>query len=512
MGRRPASGPPPDRRAGRRRAAAWAALVALALLAVGLVALVIDNLATLIGLGLVIAAGLAVVAAASWWAFTTRRRWKRLLNIAAVVAVVGLLLVGLIGFGVRNLVTVLGLLLLGGGFVTAALAALGPPPWSDPADPGVVGPPPVPDPADRDAVGPPPVPDPAGRGAVGPAPVPDPTGPGGGGPEAAGGPGATLPARPWLLVNPRSGDGRAGRVGLAGAAGRLGIEVRELGPGEDPERLAGEAVDRGADAIGMAGGDGSLGPVAGVAVERGVPFVCVPVGTRNHFARDLGLVRGDPLRALDAFAGEEHRVDVATVGGRVFLNNVSLGAYAAIVHEPGYRARKLETAHAVLPSSLRGERDPLGLSFQDPQGRVHREPLVLLVSNNTYDLRSPSELGARNHLDGGVLQVSALRAVEGSRIARVLARVAAARAGGSDEWAQWTTTSFQVDTGVVRLPAGVDGEAVVLDAPLEFRIHPRALRVLVPPGTVGLRPTEARLFGRAAVRRLWAVARGREQP
>jgi len=106
----------------------------------------------------------------------------------------------------------------------------------------------------------------------------------------------------------------------------------------------------------------------------------------------------------------------------------------------------------------------------------------------------------------------ALRAVEGSRIARVLARVAAARAGGSDEWAQWTTTSFQVDTGLVRLPAGVDGEAVMLDAPLEFRIHPRALRVLVPPGTVRLRPTEARLFGRAAVRRLWAVARGREQP
>ncbi len=460
-----------------------------------------------------IAAGLAVVAAVSWWAFTTRRRWKRLLNIAAAVAVVGLLLVGLIGFGVRNLVTVLGLLLLGGGFVTAALAALGPPPWSDPADEDALGPPPLPDAsADRDAVDPLPALDPAGRGAPGPAPMPDPTGPGGGGPEAAGGRGATFPARPWLLVDPRSGDGRAGRVGLAGAAGRLGIEVRELGPGEDPERLAGEAVNGGADAIGMAGGDGSLGPVAGVAAVRGVPFVCVPVGTRNHFARDLGLVRDDPLRALDAFAGEERRVDIATVGSRVFLNNVSLGAYAAIVHEPGYRARKLETAHAVLPSSLRGERDPLGLSFQDPQGRVHREPLVLLVSNNTYELRSPSEFGARSHLDGGVLQVSALRAVEGSRIARVLARVAAARAGGSDEWAQWTTTSFQVDTGLVRLPAGVDGEAVVLDAPLEFRIQPRALRVLVPPGTVRLRPTGARLFGRAAVRRLWAVARGREQP
>jgi len=488
VGRRPASGPPPDRRAGRRQAAAWAALVALALLAAGLVALVIDNLATLVGLGVVIAVGLAVAAAVSWWAFTTRRRWKRLLNIAAAVAVVGLLLAGLIGFGVRNLVTVLGLVLLGAGFVTVALAALGPPPWSGPADLGALGPARGPGPADRGAVGPPP------------------------GPEAAGGQGAPLPARPWLLLNPRSGDGRAGRVGLAGAASRLGIDVRELGPGEDPERLAGDAVDRGADAIGMAGGDGSLGPVAGVAMERGVPFVCVPVGTRNHFARDLGLVRGDPLRALDAFAGEERRVDVATVGSRVFLNNVSLGAYAAIVHEPGYRARKLETAHAVLPGSLRGERDPLGLSFQDPEGRVHGEPLVLLVSNNVYELRSPSELGGRNQLDGGVLQVLALRAVEGSRIARVLARVAAARAGGSDEWAQWTTTSFQVDTGLVRLPAGVDGEAVMLDAPLEFRIHPRALRVLVPPGTVRLRPTEARLFGRAAVRRLWAVARGREQP
>ena len=459
MGRHPAADRPPAGRAGRRRVVAWAALAALVVLVAGLAALVADNLSGLAWLGLLAVAGLAVGAAVSWWAFTTRRRWKRLLNIGLAVLVAALLVVALLTFGAHNAASLLGLLLVAAAFAAAARAALAPPPGS----------------------------------------------------EAAGGPRATAFSRPWLLVNPGSGGGRAARLGLAQAAGQLGIEVRELRPGEDPEQLAGDAVGRGADAIGMAGGDGSLGPVARVAVAHGLPFVCVPVGTRNHFARDLGLVRADPLKALDAFSGEERRVDVATVGDRLFLNNVSLGAYAAVVHEPGYRARKLGTAHAVLPATIRGERDPLGLSFQGPEGDLHGEPLVLLVSNNVYELRSPSELGARRHLDAGVLQVSALRAADGAGIAGVLARVAAGRVGRSDAWSQWTTTSFRVAASPPRLPAGVDGEAAVLDAPLEFRIWPGALRVLVPAGTVGLGPPGARPFSRDAVRRLWAVARGREQ-
>jgi diacylglycerol kinase family enzyme len=92
-----------------------------------------------------------------------------------------------------------------------------------------------------------------------------------------------------LFANPRSGGGTAERVALAEQARRRGIEYVVLGPGDDLRRLAKEAADRGAGVLGMAGGDGSQGLVAQVAVERGLAFVCVPVGTRNHFARDLGL-------------------------------------------------------------------------------------------------------------------------------------------------------------------------------------------------------------------------------
>src|SRR5512146_3310129 len=104
-----------------------------------------------------------------------------------------------------------------------------------------------------------------------------------------------------LLVNPRSGGGGTDR--LVAAARERGLEVHVLAAGEDPAAVAAGAA---AEVLGMAGGDGSL------AARRDLPFVCVPAGTRNHFARDLGLDRDDPVAALAAFdRGVERRVDLA---------------------------------------------------------------------------------------------------------------------------------------------------------------------------------------------------------
>jgi diacylglycerol kinase family enzyme len=122
--------------------------------------------------------------------------------------------------------------------------------------------------------------------------------------------------------------------------------------------LAQAAVASGADALGIAGGDGSLAIVPAAAAGYGLPFVCVPAGTRNHFALDVGVDRHDVVGALDAFTdGIESRVDVAEVNGRLFLNNVSLGIYGDAVRTPGYRDAKartlLQTARTVLgPSAL----------------------------------------------------------------------------------------------------------------------------------------------------------------
>ena len=264
------------------------------------------------------------------------------------------------------------------------------------------------------------------------------------------------------------------------------MAVHLLEPGEDPATLARAAVAAGADSIGMAGGDGSLGAVAAVAVEHDLPFVCVPVGTRNHFAADVGLDRTAPLRALDAYGeetGRERRIDVAAVGERVFLNNVSLGSYATMVHEPGYREAKLATARATLPADLRGQPVPRPLSLRDPDDRLHTGPFLLLVANNVYDVRPPMRVGARQRLDAGVLQVSALYpgSEQGAALARLVAQLAVGRTPEEARWTQWTAASVRVDVQADRVPAGVDGEAVQLPAPLDFRSLPGVLRVRMPP-------------------------------
>jgi diacylglycerol kinase family enzyme len=256
-----------------------------------------------------------------------------------------------------------------------------------------------------------------------------------------------------LLVNPRAGDDRPTADELIGAARRRGIEAHVLQDGEDPADAARSAD---ADAIGVAGGDGSLAAVAAVAVERDLPFVCVPFGRRNHFARDLGIHRGDPIGALDAFGGRERRVDLGRAGDRPFLNNVSLGLYARLVHRrERHRRRRQALARVRSWLILLTHRESLGITID---GRPDDTRLVL-VANNRYDLELPA-LGARARLDEGMLYLYVL----GGRVA-----------GERGE-------RFVIDASAGRLEAAIDGEPDVLETPIEFQIEPRALRVLVRPG------------------------------
>ena len=128
-----------------------------------------------------------------------------------------------------------------------------------------------------------------------------------------------------------------------------------------------DAVADGADALAMAGGDGSQAIVAAIAAERDLPYACIPAGTRNHFALDLGVDRDDVVGALDAFVdGGERRVDLAEVNGRVFVNNVSLGLYAEAVQREGYREAKLRTILDTLPDVLGPEGEGLDLRWTGP--------------------------------------------------------------------------------------------------------------------------------------------------
>jgi diacylglycerol kinase family enzyme len=296
--------------------------------------------------------------------------------------------------------------------------------------------------------------------------------------------GARTTSHPVLVMNLRSGGGKAEEFDLRGICVGLGIEPVVLEAGADLADLARDAVDRGADALGMAGGDGSLAVVAAVAAEHDLPFVCVPAGTRNHFALDMGLDRNDPRQALASFInGEERRIDYATVNDRMFLNNVSLGVYAAIVEQDSYRDAKLETALTLLPELWEKGGPWFDLQFEVPDhGRLERAA-ILQVSNNPYG----RELGRRDRLDTGELGIIT---ADPQRLGELVGLTMLAAAGQRERAAAlwtWTTDSLRIDSGQPSLSVGIDGETVVMPTPLDFRCVPCGLRVLVPAGSrVGL--------------------------
>lgn len=298
-----------------------------------------------------------------------------------------------------------------------------------------------------------------------------------------------------LIMNLRSGGGKAERFDLAGACRARGVEAVVLGPGDDLRTLAEQAVARGADVIGMAGGDGSQALVAAVAARAGIPLVCVPAGTRNHFALDLGLDRDDVVGALDAFGpAREVRIDLGTVAGRVFVNNVSLGVYARLVQSHDYREAKARTTATLLPEMLAPGADRRQLRYPGPDGAPSGGADVLQVSNNPYVLTSLTGFGTRPRLDSGRLGIATMRVERAAGLAALVAAGSAGRLDRCPGWAQWTTRSFRVDADGP-IAAGVDGEALLLDPPLDLAVLPRALRVRLPrtarrpkPAAVGAPP------------------------
>ena len=264
-----------------------------------------------------------------------------------------------------------------------------------------------------------------------------------------------LGVRGLLLINPRAGTESPTTEELRDEAQARGIDAHVLEEGEDVAQLARDAE---VDVLGAAGGDGTVASVAAIAVERGLPVVVVPYGTRNHFARDLGLDRDDPLAALAGFEGEERRVDVGRAGERQFLNNVSLGLYASLVHRREHHRRRRQ--------ALAGLR-ALWLSLRRRPGiwaTIDGEPVkarIVLVANNAYEL-SLFSIGERTRLDEGRLHVYTANGLL------------------PDAWEESSGERFELDAPGGRLVSALDGEPVVLETPLELRIEPGALRVLEP--------------------------------
>jgi diacylglycerol kinase family enzyme len=439
----------------RRRLLAIASLIGLLAVIVVVGLLLLRTPALLIG-GLL---GLLVAFGGAWW-LITETRWRRLVGVCLVL--LGVLMIGvalLIGFansadsGIARLVVVIALLAVTVGTARAAMLE----------DLHLL---------DGDA------------------------------------PRRIRPRRPVLICNPAAGGGKVQAFDLVGRADSLGVEVVLLEPGLDLAELARDAVARGADCLGMAGGDGSQALVASIAVESDIPFVCISAGTRNHFALDLGLDRDDPRTGMVALVdGVERRVDYATVGNRLFVNNVSLGIYAAVVQEDAYRNAKVETSLALVPEMLGRQAEPFDLQFTTPDGRDIDGAFLILVSNNPYVLGPSLDVSQRRSLDTGRLGVVAITAESGVEAGRLMARAAIGRAASDPSLHEFTTAAFDVRSRSGHAPLGVDGERMDLPTPLRFAIHPRGLRLLVPPDNLLM--AERRRARSVDVRSLARIALGR---
>jgi diacylglycerol kinase family enzyme len=415
------------------RLAAIAALLApLAMAAVAAVALAGDVAIAIVAVALV-----AATSAALWTALTVRGVWRVAAAVVAVLALAGLMVV--LARHWQGVLVLLAVLLLLAVFGLAARYALGR--------------------TGRDAA------HAATEGTV-----------------------TRGPARAGvLIINPRSGGGKAERFDLVGRARELGVEPVLLEPGDDLLALAEDAIARGADVLGMAGGDGSQALVATVAARHGVAHVCIPAGTRNHFALDLGLDRDDVVGALDAFAdGIERNIDLARVNDRVFVNNASLGVYAKVVQSDAYRDAKLDTWARMLPDLLGPGATPIDLDFSAADGERCRDAPLVLVSNNPYQLTRLAGAGTRRRIDTGMLGVVAARVRSAADVSRLLALELAGQAGRYPGLLSWSAPEFEVRSGGA-LEVGLDGEALVMEPPLRFVSMPGALRVRLP-GSVGLSP------------------------
>jgi len=300
------------------------------------------------------------------------------------------------------------------------------------------------------------------------------------------------PNRTVVILNGKGGT--VARMGLAAARLEIvkafavhGIEAEViLVRGKTIARLIEKRTATAAaapPAIVAAGGDGTVNAVAQVLAGTAVPFGILPLGTLNHFARDLGL----PLEIAGAVAviasGTAAAVDAAEVNGRIFVNNSAIGLYPNIVRDRDRQLRQSRRAKwlAMALALFRGLRRPpirrLTIEAED-WVRPHKTPLAF-VGNNMYDTSFPT-LGRRHTLAGGALCLFIAKAHGPFGIIRLLLRAVFGRLNQARDFEQHCLRTLTIHSRHRRLPVSLDGEVAILTTPLTYRIRPGALRVFVP--------------------------------
>ena len=298
-----------------------------------------------------------------------------------------------------------------------------------------------------------------------------------------------------VIINAAAGSaaggvdpGRDVEEAFASLGVRAHVSLARGGGGEVTE-LARRALSDGARAIVAGGGDGTIGSVAGALVGSGRPLGVLPLGTLNHFAKDLRIPLGLAEAARIVCEGREVLVDVGEVNGQVFINNSSLGLYPRIVR----RREKLQEREgsgkwsAFMRASLAVlRRYPFLHVRLDADGRrvVRKTPFVF-VGNNEY-LTESLQMGGRERLDGGHLSLYVAHRAGRLRLLLLALSALTGRLGRAEDFDSLSAEEIWVETRRPRrIPVATDGEVTVMTTPLHFRVRPGALKVIVPRSVNG---------------------------
>ena len=289
-----------------------------------------------------------------------------------------------------------------------------------------------------------------------------------------------------VILNGRAGGGRSANAeALRAALADAGLEARinTFARGEEIRKLARRALKERPPVIVAAGGDGTVSAVADVLRGSGIALGVIPAGTLNHFARDLGIPLEPAQAARVIAAGRRVSVDVGEVNGRAFINNASLGLYADLVRKRKRQQRHLRRSKrmAMLWAALevlgRSRLLELQLELED-RAQACRSPFVF-VGNNDYVLEG-FEIGRRERLDAGRLNVYTTPRTSAAGLFGLALRALFGRLRQADDFVEAAVRSLRVESRRRRLLVATDGELHAFDTPLEFRIRPRSLQVIVP--------------------------------
>ena len=290
-----------------------------------------------------------------------------------------------------------------------------------------------------------------------------------------------------VIVNVAAGPGHSGdslsRVQAAFAAAGAEAQVLRVARGTELGDIARKVAAQGLPVVVAAGGDGTVNAVASAVAGTGIALGILPLGSFNHFAKDLRIPMGleDAVRTI--VANHQVQVDVGEVNGRLFLNNSSIGLYPAIVRERETLRKRLgrSKSHAMFWATMAVlRRHP----FLDVRLRLggkeeQRRSAFVFISNNTYAMDG-FDVGTRACLDGGCLSVYLAQRRGRWALLALVARALLGRLREAGDFEALTTTTVRIDTRHRRLPVATDGEVMVMEMPLEYRSRPGALRAIVP--------------------------------